>query len=74
MKQTLYFALSLILTAPVFYQLDYRERVGVELDVAGLAGLEVTKSFEVRYRPKAKTANSEKRSEELSNDKTSERL
>lgn len=36
---------------PVLYQLDYRERVGVDLNVPGLAGFSVTKSFEVRSRP-----------------------
>jgi hypothetical protein len=44
--------LGLLLAAtPILYQLDYRERVGVELAVPGLAGFEVTTSFETRYRP-----------------------
>lgn len=51
-------ALVALLSLPVFYQLDYRERLGVEFDVPGLAGLEITKSFEVRYRPQSKEQES----------------
>lgn len=57
--------IALLLLAPVFYQLDHRERVGVEFDVPGLAGLEVTKSFEVRYRPQSKERESKNAETEL---------
>lgn len=37
-----------------FYQLDYRERLSVDGEIPGLAGVEVTSSLEIRYRPKTK--------------------
>ena len=43
--------MSLLLTAPVFYQLDYRERIEASVAVPGLAGFAVKKSLESRYRP-----------------------
>lgn len=58
-------ALVLLMSLPVLYQLDHRERVGVEFDVPGLAGLEVTKSFEVRYRPQSKERESKNAETEL---------
>ena len=45
------FITYVLLTAPIFYQLDYRQRVQAEFSIPGLAGFVVKKSFETRYRP-----------------------
>jgi hypothetical protein len=47
----------ILLIAPIFYQLDYRQRIGVEVSIPGLAGFELKKSFETRYRPLKKDAS-----------------
>lgn len=44
-----------LLTAPVFYQLDYRQRLETELSVPGIAGIAVKSSIETRYRPKTES-------------------
>jgi hypothetical protein len=58
----------LIVAAPVFYQLDYRQRVEAELSIPGLAGFAVKKSFETRYRidEDAKAANEQTRESTVS--------
>ena len=40
----------IILSAPVFYQLDYRQRLSAEVAIPGLAGFKIKKSLETRYR------------------------
>lgn len=50
----------ILIIAPVFYQLDYRQRSEVEVSLPGISGFAVKKSFETRYRPLRETQFREK--------------
>lgn len=41
----------ILIAAPIFYQLDFRQRFETKVSIPGLAGFAVKKSFETRYRP-----------------------